>query len=76
MRVLRVRAGDVSAPTDALIHEDTSLEADRSDVATGGARDGEVGIARELDLAGREELTELRLVDIAVARQHDRDDLA
>src|SRR5439155_10421038 len=76
MRVLLVRARDIPAAAHAGVHEDSRFEADWADVASDRSRGGEVGIARELDLAGRENLAKLRLVDVTVTRQHDRDDLA
>src|SRR5438094_6151018 len=74
--VLLVRDGDIGTVLDTLVHQKTRLEADGSDVAGNRARGGEVGVVRELHLAGRQDLANLGLIDVAVAGKHDRNDLS
>src|SRR4029077_8936660 len=76
VRVLLVRAGDVGAILDPLVHQKARPQANGSDIARHRADSGEVRVVRELHVPRRERLAKLGLVEVAVARKHDRNDLS
>ena len=71
-----VRARDVRAAIDRSIDQRAHSQPDRPDESWNRTRGGEVAVIREFDLGRSENLSELGLVDVAIARQHDRNQRA
>ena len=76
VRVALVRAGDVAAGLDRTVDEHAGTpQPDRPDVAGDAADRGEVGVVGEPQRGDAEQLSQLGLARLAIARKHDGDDL-
>ena len=76
VRVALVRAGDVAPGLDRTVDDHAGTpQPDRPDVAGDAADRGEVGLVGEPQRRKAEQLSQLGLARLAIARKHDGDDL-